>query len=47
MAKDARASPPYERVPNFSQYTFNNLFISSALFLKMYEDTKWLNVISN
>ena len=21
------ASPPYERVPNISQYTFNNLFI--------------------
>ena len=34
MAKDARAceseasaSPPYERVPNISQYSFNNLFI--------------------
>ena len=23
----ASASPPYERVPNISQYTFNNLFI--------------------
>ena len=27
MAKDACASPPYERVPNISQFTFNNLFI--------------------
>ena len=30
MAKDARlasSSPPYERVPNISQYKFSNLFI--------------------
>ena len=39
MAKDARAcefasaSPPYERVPNISQYTFNNLFIIYLLLL--------------
>ena len=37
MAKDARAcecaSPPYERVPNISQYTFNNLFIIYLLHL--------------
>ena len=25
--KLASASPPYEQVPNISQYTFNNLFI--------------------
>ena len=31
MAKEhelASASPPYERVPNISQYKFNNLLIS-------------------
>ena len=34
VAKDARAaSPPYERVPNVSQYTFNNLFIIFLLHL--------------
>ena len=32
MAK-ASASPPYERVPNISQYTFNNLFIIYLLYL--------------
>ena len=26
MHKLASASPPYERVPNILQYTFNNLF---------------------
>ena len=32
MANDAElasASPPYERVPNISQYSFNKLFIIS------------------
>ena len=38
----AKASPPYERVPNISQYTFNNLFIiyllheSSSFILTVY-----------
>ena len=27
MARIARASPPYERVPNILRYTINNLFI--------------------
>ena len=33
MAKDVSASPPYEQVPNISQYTFNNLFIIYHLYL--------------
>ena len=31
MAKDAGA-PPYERVPNISQYKFNNLLAYNGLF---------------
>ena len=37
MHELASASPPYERVPNISRYTFNNDFISIPLKYLFYD----------
>ena len=52
IAKDARAcelasaSPPYERVPNISQYTLNNLFIMAVLLYTFHIDLLVSSVLS-